>query len=437
MSKKLFALAIYAGLTSTANVSAEPVAVWSLESSIQQALNVAPELKTADAEIGKQQGKLEQAGAWPNPSVNIQVDDKLGIEDASGGYEVTQLAISQALPLSRLRHQRTQARSALAGAEAKRRQQQLMLEYKIAQRFHTLQLTDAKLQLAQKRLRQANRYQQNSPKHSIKDPLVRYLTPLERMRLDIVLQAAKQNVSVAEGEYNEAAASFKTLLAMPIKSELKLAPLTAIAIPEAFTVMEKALQNHPMLEADKQALASAQAGVAVAKSQRFNDPVLTLFREKDYLANRRQDVTGVMLSIQVPLWNQGKGLVSQARYLVHQAQAELNLQQRELRTRLHKSYLHLGHLIEQAEHYRNKLLKPAQQVFELTRKGFKAGELNILTLIDANNTYFSAQERYFELLQEGSLELAAVRQSAGISLLDNSAVPSSKFNNGTAFGEVN
>lgn len=402
--------------------------------SIQRVMEVAPEMKTADAEIGKQQGKLEQAGAWPNPSVTIQVDDKLGIEDDSGGYDVTQFAISQPLPLDRLKHQRKQAEAGLASAESQRRHQRLLLEYKVAQGFHVLQLAEVKLQLAQKRLLQASRYQNTDHKATANDPLIRYLTPLENMRLDIVLQAAKQTVDVAEGKYNEAAASFKTLLNMPVESTLQLIPLISVSAPAEFKIMESALLNHPILVADKQTLASAKAGVAVAKSQRFADPTLTLFRERDFLADRRDNVTGIMLNIQVPLWNQNNGPVSQARSAVHQAQAELSLKQRELRTNLYKSYLHLGHLIEQAEHYRTKLLQPAQKVFNLTRKGFKSGELNILTLIDANNTYFDTQERYFELLQEGWTELADVRKSAGLSLFSNSSPVS---NAGTNLGEGN
>lgn len=413
-------------------VLAQPQESWTLEQSIRHAVEIAPEMKTADAEIGKQRGKLQQAGAWPNPSISIQVSDKLGIVDAAGGYDVTQFAISQPLPLGRLAHQRKQAAAGLASAQAQRHHQQLLLEHKVAQRFHTLQLAKAKLQLAQKRLQQAIRYQNTGRKRTANDPLIRYLTPLERMRLDIVLQAAKQTVDVAEGEYNEAAASFKALLAMPIETELQLIPLTLVPTPEGFDVLENSLQAHPTLNADKQTVASAQAGIAVAKSQRFADPTLTLFRERDFLTNRREGFTGIMLNIQLPLWNRNNGRITQARYAVHQAQAELNLKQRELRTNLNKSYVHLGHLIKQAEHYRNKLLKPAQKVFTLTRKGFQAGELNILTLIDANNTYFDAQERYLELLQEGWLELAEVRKSSGLFMSANSPMSSA----GTHFGEV-
>jgi len=416
MNKKVIFLWMSFWLIFSASVRAEASLFWTLDSSVQRAMEVAPEMKTADAEVGKKQGALQQAGAWPNPSLDIQMDDNLGIEDGSGGYDMTRMAISQALPLGRLADQHKQASAALASAEAQRRQQQLLLEHKVAGRFHALQLAEAELQLAEKRLQQASRYQRSG-----KDPLIRYLTPLERMRLDIVLQAAKQTVDVAEGEYNEAATSFKTLLAIPLENKLQLVPLGPVPKPANFEALLERLQAHPALEANKQALASAQAGVDVAKSRRFADPTITLFQEKGYFANGEQDVTGVALNIQIPLWNMNNGSVVQARQEVYQAQSQSLTTQRELRTNLHKSYLHLGHLIEQARHYRDKLLQPAQQVFKLTHKGFAAGELNILSLIDANNTYFDAKDRYQELLQQGWLELAEVRKSAGLSLLHSNS----------------
>lgn len=398
----------------------EPVQPWTLGASIQRAVEVAPEIKTAEAEIGVQRGKLEQADAWPNPNIQVKVDDKLGIEDGNGGYDFREFAISQPLPFARLGHQRKQASATLASAQAQRSYQQLLLEYKVAHSFHALQLAETKLELAKQRLVQATRYQDTGHKQTAGDPLVRYLTPLEHMRLDIVLQTAKQAVDMAEGEFSEAAASFRTLLDIPLDIQLHVLPLSAVAMPKELTAMEAALQDHPGLVANRHMLSAAESSVDVAKSQRFEDPTLTVFREKDYLVGQQDDITGVILSVQIPLWNTNNGQVSQARYAVQQAQAELELKQRQLRSSLHKSYLHLAHLIEQAEHYRTKLLQPAQQVFKLTRKGFDSGALDVLNLIDATNTYFDTQERYYTLLQESWLELAELRKSAGLSLLSSS-----------------
>ena len=79
--------------------------VWNLESSIERALAVAPELRAAEAEAAARAGELTQAGAWPNPTINLRADEKLGLEDGRGGYNVNQVSITQPLPLRRLAHQ--------------------------------------------------------------------------------------------------------------------------------------------------------------------------------------------------------------------------------------------------------------------------------------------------------------------------------------------
>ncbi len=59
--------------------------VWTLASTLTRLVEVAPELRAADADVAARTGELEQAGAWPNPSIELRADDKLGIEDGKGG----------------------------------------------------------------------------------------------------------------------------------------------------------------------------------------------------------------------------------------------------------------------------------------------------------------------------------------------------------------
>ncbi len=399
-------------------VSAEVAKKWTLDATARHIIEVAPELKSSDAEINVQQGRAVQASAWPNPKLSVTVDDSLGIEDSRGGFDFTQLELSQPIPVSRLEYQRTQAEAEVQSATAQKYQLQQELEYITAKRYHALQLTQARLELAEQRLRQANTYRSKGHHQgSRSDPLIRFLTPLEIMRLDIVVQAAYQMLEAAEGEYSEAEASLKSLLMMPADVSLELVQLTPVAMPVAYERLERGLIEHPALVSTQHKLAASQAAIEVAATQRFEDPTLSVFAGKDYLANRRRDTVGFMLRVQLPLWNQNMGGVDSARASVQKVQAERAIMQRDLQASLRKSYLHLEHLIKQAEHYQNMLLKPAEKVYKLTRKGFDVGELGVLGLIDANNTYFDAQESYLELLYAGWIELAEVRRSAGVSLL--------------------
>ena len=394
---------------------------WTLESSIERATTVAPELRVGEAEVGARAGELTQAGAWPNPTVELRTDEKLGIDDGRGGYSLSQVSITQPIPLRRLAHQRRAAEAGLESARAGQRHQRLQLETRTAQAFHALQLAAERRRLAEERLKFAEGLRPGIDLHGA-DRLVRYLSPLERARLDILRENARQDVALAEGKWSEAASQFRALLALAPDAQPETTSLTPFAAPAALAELLDRLATHPALRAVQQSRTASRANVDIARSQRFADPTVSVFREQDYLAGSRQDYTGFMLGVQIPLWNLNGGGVARAVAEADKAEALLAAQQRDLESRLRQNHLHLGHLIEQAEHYRTRLLVPARQLLDLTRKGFATGEQNGLALVDASNTYFDAQARYLELLHDAWFEAAELRLAAGISLASGMAV---------------
>lgn len=410
-----------AGAPAAATVTGE--SLWTLESAVARVLQVAPELRAAEAELAAREAQLRQAGHWPNPNIYLRADDTLGIEDGRGGTDLTRAGISQPLPFRRLARQRAAAEAALHGSEANRRLQQLQLEQEAARAFYALQFAAARLKLAQDRLALAADYPDRLGGRAKRDPLVRYLSPLERQRLAVLREDAQQAVLVAQREHEKALTGFRALLGLPPQAAVTLAPIEPPAAPPALAELERGLDAHPALVAARQEVEAARAGIAVAESQRFADPELGVFRERDYLNNARRDVTAVELSIPIPLWNLNRGPVDKARAEAMRAQANLAALQRDVVSRLRQSYTELSRLMDQAERMRAHLLEPARKVLDLTRRAFAAGEANILALVDANNTYFDAQARYLETLKDSALAAAGLRFAAGQSLLGQEIQP--------------
>ena len=248
---------------------------------------------------------------------------------------------------------------------------------------------------------------------------MRYLSPLERARLDILRATAYQDVALAEGKWSESLAQFRALLALPPDAQPETISLQPAGAPAELSALLKQLADHPALQATQLTRDASYASVDAARAQRFADPVLSLIYEQDYLAGERRNYTGLMLAVQLPVWNRNDGGVARARGEADKAEAALEMQHRDLSNRLRQAHLHLGHLTEQAEHYRSHLLQPAREVLELTQRGYTAGEQNGLALVDASNTYFDAQARYLELLRDAWIEAAELRLAAGISLIDS------------------
>lgn len=398
--------------------------VWTLRNSVKEAIRVSPIIRAADAEIDSRKGALSKASAWPNPSIGVSGSEKLGLEDERGGADLTQFSVSQPLPLGRLSRQSKQAKAELEVSKHSRVYNQLILENAAARNFHALQLTKAELKLASDKLQFAHYYQKNEGQ---KDPLVRYLTPLESKRLDIIRETAHQEVENAEGEYSKTLAAFRTLLRLPKNSLLKTTELKPVDLPPELSKLTT-IQNksHAAIAASKYEKEAAEAAIAVAKGKVFEDPTVTFFREKDYLDGRRQSYNAVMLNVTIPIWNSHDGEVSVAKAEAQKAEYKLESQKQDFESKLSQTHLHLGHLIEQAKHYRTKILKPAREVLDLTRNGFTAGEVGLLSLIDASDTYFNARKRYLELLYESNIEAAELRLAAGISILSDNGLSSQK-----------
>ena len=395
-------------------------ATWTLESTIQRVVQVAPEGRAADADVAARQGELTQAGSWPNPTIDLRADDRLGQEDGRGGTDFTQFALSQPLPLRRVPRERAAAEARLAGAEEGRRLRRLELERAAARSFHELQWAQAKLELARARLKETESYPGAT---GARDRLVRYLAPLERARLAILREEANQAVAAAEREREQALIAFRARLALPADAVAEASPLAEPPAPPAFEALERNLENHPALAAARKENEAAEAGIAVAQSQRFADPALNLFRERDILAGSRRDVTGVGLSVQVPLWNTNSGVVDKAKAGALRARTELDIARREALTRLRRTHAELMRVRAQAERVRTSLLEPAQRLDELARRSFAAGEANVLALIDAANSYFDAQARYVELVAQAQEAQAELRLAAGQLLLGQEVQP--------------
>jgi cobalt-zinc-cadmium efflux system outer membrane protein len=125
---------------------------------------------------------------------------------------------------------------------------------------------------------------------------------------------------------------------------------------------------------------------------------------------------------------------SKATFKAGQQKIELQLMKRELKINLNRSYMHLNHVIEQAVEYKKKVLKPAGKMLELTDKGFTSGELNILSVVDANKTYFEAQLTYIDLLYQARVELSEVKLYAGQLITDTQVKSTASLNNNLSMG---
>ncbi|MFZ2161099.1 MAG: TolC family protein [Sideroxyarcus sp.] len=390
---------------------------WALESSIRRVLEIAPERRQSEAAIEARRMELDQAGNWPNPSVDLRADNKIGQLSGRGGSKLAQIALAQPLPIHRLGYQRAAAESELAAAQAGGREQFLLLERETARVFHAAQFATAKHQLAHERLQLTNSFA--AGKIATKeDRIKRYLTPLETGRLALLREEAHQADVLAERDLENALIGFKSLLVLNGKDSPETMPLILPEYPAAFAVLADKLDLHPAVEAARRETETAEMGIKVAESRRYADPVLKLFHDRDYNNGATMNITGIGVGIEIPVWSRNRAMEGKARADADASRARYDTLRRDAKTRLEQAYTQLTRLQDQTRLMEEQLIEPARKMFELTRRSFAAGESNVLALVDASHAYFDARTRYLELLHECALASAEVRFAAGLSVVD-------------------
>lgn len=354
---------------------------------------------------------------WPDPEIAFRVDNKMGQDDGAGGYDLTDVVIRQSIPVSRIKYQESAAEASLRAARFTRQYQSLQVQNRVSKVFHRLQFALAKLELAKKQLKLADEiYGQD--KNNTEGIVVRYLTPLEEMRLTIIREEARQAASNAEGKYNEVLSEFVKLLGIKEGDVTDVSDLLPISVVPDKKQLASLQSNHAQLSSQQQQVLAANHEINVARTTQMVDPTIGLSWSRDTLSIGRSDIYAIMFNIQIPISDRKDTAESKATYKASQQKIELQLLKRELKINLNRSYTHLNHVIEQATQYKKKVLKPAEKMLELTNKGFTSGELNILSLVDANNTYFEARLAYLELLYQARVELAEVKLYAGQLITD-------------------
>lgn len=407
MNSKLIAsfacLIIFLGCSIKANA-------WTLESSIAQAVSISPELKQSAAFIGTRNVELKQSSLWPDPSLELKVDNQRGRDTGSGNYNLSEITFTQDIPLSRIKHQTSVAEARLSSAIYAQSKQMLILQNQVSKVFFELQLTSASFELARQRVALADKLSQPKNKPG---QLIRYLSPLEKMRLNIISEQARQAEAAAEGRHQEVLMNFNKLLGINAINEVKLPPLSAMTSIPDIGQLTHDLDKHPSISTQKKNLQAASNGVELARSSAIKDPSISLNRLRENFSSGTENVYGIMLNIQLPIHDRKTQAVSRANYNARLQRIELGKIKRDLQLNLKRSYTHLNHLIKQASEYKTKVLKPASKILDLSKKGFNSGELNILSLIDANNTYFDSHMQYLNLIYQSWLEVAEINLNAG------------------------
>jgi cobalt-zinc-cadmium efflux system outer membrane protein len=354
-----------------------------------------PELKVFSLEIRAAQARQLQAGLWPNPELEVEVEEVGGTGDRSGfDAAETTIQLSQLIELGNKSQKRKKVASfekQLANLDYQNKRLEIFSE--VAKTFILVLKAQEKLQLSNELLKlseqsfDAVERRVNAGKDS----------PLEKTRASVALANVKimhretqRNLEYAGKQlasfwgqdkplFEQAAGNLNGIEQLPtlenLLNQLKLTP--EYARWEAEIKKSRAVLD---LEKSK-AVGDITIGAGI---QRFNE------------TDDKAVVFGV--SIPLPLSDRNQGAKQEAAYNLAKAREEQKAAWLKLQNEFNQAYQELTNSLSQAASLKGEVLPAALEMFNAAKTAYQEGKVDYLNVLDAQRTLFEVRNEYIESL---------------------------------------
>lgn len=411
MKTPFVCLALAASLVAgTARAQEAPL---TLHAAVERALAANPGLRAAAHEVAAQEGAIAQAGARPNPELELLREGRarndrtttaqLGIPIELGGKRAARVdAARRAQDL------------ALAGAAALRAQVRadtIAAFYEVLAAGEQQRLSGELAELAERASVAAQR-RVDAGKAS----------PLEATRARV----AQTNARIDTIQAGRDLASARIRLAAMWGGDpamLSVAAPAAIEAPAAPSLagLNARLDTAPELRRARAGVDHRAALARVERSRRVPDLTLIVGTQRESSQERtdgsRRAVLG--LSVPLPLFNRNDGAVLESLRRVDGARDEAEAQAVRLRAELAQAHARLLAAIEEAALIKGEIIPGAELAWQASRRGYELGKFGLLEVLDAQRTLGQARHQYAKAVAEGYRAMADIERLVGLAPQEN------------------
>ena len=233
-------------------------------------------------------------------------------------------------------------------------------------------------------------------------------TELDLIQADIQYTQAQNDFREAEQMKNEARYALFRVIGLDSEQQKY-----GVSFPDTLSYFDadisqknvlQGLEEIPEIQSFQKNVESANRGVKVAKSNYLPDLRADYYRQ-DFGSGFEFD--GFEIGVSVPLWfglNQSNR-VKQAKAVQRQAEWTVSEATLKVKERAENAW----HRYETSRNtiisYREVIQSRATNLLELTREGYRLGELELLRVLEAQRTFLSAEEKYYQSLRNYYLQL--------------------------------
>ena len=391
----------------------EPTGVLLLPDALALALLRNSALAANSYELRAREAALLQAGALPNPTLSLELEDVAGTGEFSGvGQAQTTLLLGQLVELGGKRAARVDVAAAerdLAAWDYELRRLDVLVGtagafVDVLAAQERLRLADEALALARSVQRVASLRQREglaSPAEEIRAGVASDVAGVEREHAEHELATARQTlVAFWSGEaprFERAQGDLAALPRPPTPDELKLR-----------------LDASPGLALWQAELSRRDALRARARSAQVPD--LTLFAGPRRLSGPDETALVVGASLPLPLWNRSRGEIEEAEHRVAKLAAEQRSARVAVATDLAIARVALVAAVEESQLLKTRVLPGIESAVGVMRRGYEQGRFAQIEVLDAERARVAAREQYLRALVEAHRSAREIERLTGVPL---------------------
>jgi cobalt-zinc-cadmium efflux system outer membrane protein len=391
----------------------EPTGALSLEAALAAALLQSPELAANAYEVRAREAALLQAGAFPNPTLELDLEDFGGGDEFSGvDAAQTTLLVGQRIELGGKRA----ARIALASAD----RDVAAWDYEV-RRIDVLTSTAGTfvdVLAAQERNRLAAevlglaREMQGVATRRLRAGIA---NPAEEIRAGVAVDVAE--VELEHSEHGLATAR-QRLAAIwggeAPRFERAVGGLDRLPLAPRAEELRQRLAESPSVARWQAELLRRNASRESARSERTPD--VTLHAGPRRLSGPDETAFVVGVSVPLPLWDRGSGAIAEAEHRVAKLSAEARGARVRAAADLEAARVGLEAATEEASLLRSRVIPGTERAVAALRRGYEQGRFAQLEVIDAERARLAAREQYLTALTEAHHSAHQIERLTGVPL---------------------
>ena len=368
-----------------------------LDAAVSRALQLNPALAAGSYAVSAAEARINQAGLFPNPEIDIEAENFGGEDDLSGynGAETTAI-ISQPIPLGRRRgHGRAVAETDHILANRDLEASRLNVVAESTSRFYRLIAAQERQELAKKMVELAERFE-GTVRSRVEAGKV---SPVEATRAGIEVGQARVRLARASREL----ATARTILAATWGSTKPDFGRAVGELPNPEVVpglgqLRAYLIGTPEIARLEDQVEQKRRAADLEKSFRFPDLRVSVGPRRFQETGETAWVAG--LSVPIPVFDRNQGSRKAAEFEVDQAKREAEALRVAREAQLVAVLERLHATAAETTIMNDEVVPAANAAFIATETGYSEGKFGFLNVLDAQRTLFESHSLLLDIHED-------------------------------------